>query len=121
MSVGGVPGSLRVGAEQPDRNLALELVRVTEAAAMAAGRWVLVDPVGGGGFSTWDRRGRIRVALEGHAAASWDAGLVERGHDIVRTDAWSPGFGHAHVIAVDNDRLAGAADPRALVSAAAGY
>src|SRR5947209_19468752 len=25
---------------RPDRNLALELVRVTEAAAMAAGRWV---------------------------------------------------------------------------------
>ncbi|WP_264001708.1 fructose-bisphosphatase class II, partial [Mycolicibacterium gadium] len=24
----------------PDRNLALELVRVTEAGAMAAGRWV---------------------------------------------------------------------------------
>ena len=40
MSVAGVPGSLQVGAEQPDRNLALELVRVTEAAAMAAGRWV---------------------------------------------------------------------------------
>lgn len=31
---------MRVAAEQPDRNLALELVRVTEAAAMAAGRWV---------------------------------------------------------------------------------
>jgi fructose-1,6-bisphosphatase II len=28
------------GPEQPDRNLALELVRVTEAAAMAGGRWV---------------------------------------------------------------------------------
>ena len=27
-------------APQPERNLALELVRVTEAAAMAAGRWV---------------------------------------------------------------------------------
>ncbi|HYN66671.1 MAG TPA: class II fructose-bisphosphatase [Ornithinibacter sp.] len=27
-------------AEAPDRNLAMELVRVTEAAAMAAGRWV---------------------------------------------------------------------------------
>ena len=40
MSDAGVPGSLRVGTEQPDRNLALELVRVTEAAAMAAGRWV---------------------------------------------------------------------------------
>ncbi len=40
MSDHAVPGSLRVGGEQPDRNLALELVRVTEAAAMAAGRWV---------------------------------------------------------------------------------
>ena len=27
-------------SEAPDRNLALELARVTEAAAMAAGRWV---------------------------------------------------------------------------------
>ena len=35
-----VPEALRVGTEAPDRNLALELVRVTEAAAMAAGRWV---------------------------------------------------------------------------------
>ncbi|HTM85090.1 MAG TPA: hypothetical protein VL179_09355, partial [Mycobacterium sp.] len=26
--------------EPPDRNLAMELVRVTEAGAMAAGRWV---------------------------------------------------------------------------------
>jgi fructose-1,6-bisphosphatase II len=40
MSDSSVPGSLRVGGEHPDRNLALELVRVTEAAAMAAGRWV---------------------------------------------------------------------------------
>jgi fructose-1,6-bisphosphatase II len=35
-----VPPSLNVSPELPDRNLALELVRVTEAAAMAAGRWV---------------------------------------------------------------------------------
>lgn len=34
------PESLSVAPESPDRNLALELVRVTEAAAMAAGRWV---------------------------------------------------------------------------------
>ena len=26
--------------ERPDRNLAMELVRVTEAAALASGRWV---------------------------------------------------------------------------------
>ena len=35
-----LPSSLQVGGEAPDRNLALELVRVTEAAAMAGGRWV---------------------------------------------------------------------------------
>src|SRR5689334_9468032 len=35
-----VPRELAVRHEAPDRNLALELVRVTEAAAMAAGRWV---------------------------------------------------------------------------------
>jgi fructose-1,6-bisphosphatase II len=35
-----VPDELAVQKQAPDRNLALELVRVTEAAAMAAGRWV---------------------------------------------------------------------------------
>jgi fructose-1,6-bisphosphatase II len=34
------PRSQERRPEEPDRNLALELVRVTEAAAMAAGRWV---------------------------------------------------------------------------------
>lgn len=34
------PPSSTSRREKPDRNLALELVRVTEAAAMAAGRWV---------------------------------------------------------------------------------
>ncbi|WP_181311456.1 class II fructose-bisphosphatase [Nocardioides campestrisoli] len=34
------PTDLTVAPESPDRNLALDLVRVTEAAAMAAGRWV---------------------------------------------------------------------------------
>ena len=35
-----VGSRLRMSARPPDRNLALELVRVTEAAALAAGRWV---------------------------------------------------------------------------------
>src|SRR3954454_15147754 len=35
-----MPDGLAVAPSSPDRNLALELVRVTEAAAMAAGRWV---------------------------------------------------------------------------------
>ncbi|MEJ3653742.1 class II fructose-bisphosphatase [Actinomycetes bacterium KLBMP 9759] len=37
-TTGNGPGERR--REAPDRNLAMELVRVTEAAAMAAGRWV---------------------------------------------------------------------------------
>ncbi|MEJ5946254.1 class II fructose-bisphosphatase [Pseudokineococcus basanitobsidens] len=40
MTHGSLPPSLAVGQQAPDRNLGLELVRVTEAAAMAAGRWV---------------------------------------------------------------------------------
>ncbi len=35
-----MPPQLEVSPEAPDRNLALELVRVTEAAAMASARWV---------------------------------------------------------------------------------
>ena len=35
-----LPEALSVSREAPDRNISLELVRVTEAAAMAAGRWV---------------------------------------------------------------------------------
>jgi fructose-1,6-bisphosphatase II len=40
MSDSPLPDELAVAPSSPDRNLALELVRVTEAAAMAAGRWV---------------------------------------------------------------------------------
>ena len=40
MSESHLPEALTVAPSSPDRNLALELVRVTEAAAMAAGRWV---------------------------------------------------------------------------------
>jgi fructose-1,6-bisphosphatase II len=40
MSETPLSSGLSAAHEAPDRNLALELVRVTEAAAMAAGRWV---------------------------------------------------------------------------------
>ena len=40
MTESQLPNALSVAPRVPDRNLALELVRVTEAAAMAAGRWV---------------------------------------------------------------------------------
>src|SRR3979411_3021748 len=39
-NVTGVPGTTEPAQHAPDRNLALELARVTEAGAMAAARWV---------------------------------------------------------------------------------
>jgi gamma-glutamyltranspeptidase / glutathione hydrolase len=82
----------------------------------------LSSPSGGGAFSTWDRRGDVTVELEQWAPASWDEGLRSRGHRIVRHhDTESGLFGHAHVIRVVGDALEGAADPRALGGAAAGY
>jgi len=91
------------------------------ADAIAAGRWVLTGPEGGAGFDTWDSDGNVRVAVEGHAPTTWDDGLRERGHDVVRTSPFNPGFGHAHVIVNRGDHLSAAADPRALSGAAAGY
>ena len=54
-------------AEAPDRNLALELVRVTEAAAMAAGRWVgRGDKIGGDGAAVDAMRRLIgSVSMQG--------------------------------------------------------
>jgi fructose-1,6-bisphosphatase II len=54
-------------AEVPDRNLALELVRVTEAAAMAAGRWVgRGDKNGGDGAAVAAMRRLIgTVSMQG--------------------------------------------------------
>ena len=39
-NITGVPGTPEPAKHAPNRNLALELARVTEAAAMAAARWV---------------------------------------------------------------------------------
>jgi gamma-glutamyltranspeptidase/glutathione hydrolase len=86
--------------------------------AIAAGRWALTEAGAGGGFSTWEQRGRVQVALEDSAPAGWLAGLELRGHDV----SVAPGnYGHAHVIAVRDDVLEGASDPRALTGAAAAY
>jgi gamma-glutamyltranspeptidase/glutathione hydrolase len=88
----------------------------TPGAALAAPRWVLAD-VGGGDFGTWRSRGAVAVQLEASAPSAWRTGLEQRGHRTA-----SPfHVGHAHVIAVEGDHLAGAADPRSLAEAAAGF
>ena len=87
----------------------------TPGAALAAPRWVLGN-VGGGDFDTWRSGGAVEVQLEAGTPPGWRTGLEQRGHPT-----GSPfHVGHAHVIAVGPDHLAGAADPRALAEAAAG-
>jgi gamma-glutamyltranspeptidase/glutathione hydrolase len=78
--------------------------------AIAAGRWGLTG--GATGFDTWVDHGRVRVAIEGQASPAWAEGLRARGHDVDVTGAFDHGFGHAHVIRVHEDVLAGASDPR---------
>ena len=67
-----VPPALAVNREAPDRNLALELVRVTEAAAMAAARWVgRGDKNGGDGAAVDAMRALIgTVSMRGVVAQS---------------------------------------------------
>jgi gamma-glutamyltranspeptidase/glutathione hydrolase len=88
------------------------------AAAVAAGRWALTA---GGGFETWQQRGLVRVMLEGHSPSSWKDGLAARGHEVEELAPFSHSFGHAHLIAVADDHLAAASDPRPGSGAAVGY
>jgi gamma-glutamyltranspeptidase / glutathione hydrolase len=89
--------------------------------AVAAGRWAMAATGEGGGFDTWRGRGVVRVLLEGHAAPGWHDGLKARGHVVVDQHPFSHGFGHAHLISVDGDHLAGGSDPRPRFGAAVGY
>jgi gamma-glutamyltranspeptidase/glutathione hydrolase len=83
---------------------------------IAAGRWALAPPAQASassiGFDTWDSGGQVDVRIEGHAPLGWDSGLRLRGHSVVREAPYNGSFGHAHLIAVHDDHLAGATDPR---------
>jgi gamma-glutamyltranspeptidase/glutathione hydrolase len=87
--------------------------------AIAAPRWVLT---GGTGFDTW-RTPDPTVLVEADAPAAWVEALRARGHEVVVAGVEDTrGFGHAHLLAVaPAGGWAGAADPRALIGAAAGY
>ncbi len=121
-SLAGVLGTMG-GDSQPQvllQLLARLLVHGEEPGpALAAGRWVL--GAGETGFDTWSQGGAVTVRVEGHAPGAWDAGLAERGHRVRREAAFSADFGHAHVILVAGDHLAGATDPRPRTGDAAGW
>lgn len=88
------------------------------AAAIGAPRWALAGPATG--FDTWSEPNAQVVDLEGHAPATWTE-LTARGHRTNACPPYDSGFGHAHAITLDDEGvLAGAADPRARVSATIG-
>src|SRR5690606_34159225 len=60
---GSRPSTYARRTEDLDRNLALELVRVTEAAAMAAGRWVGRGDKNGGDQAAVDAMRRLINSL----------------------------------------------------------
>src|ERR1700761_4058383 len=66
-NVTGIPGTPEPAAHAPNRNLALELARVTEAAAMAAARWVgRGDKIGADGAAVNAMRSLINsVSMRG--------------------------------------------------------
>jgi gamma-glutamyltranspeptidase/glutathione hydrolase len=90
-------------------------------AAVAAGRWALASAEAGRGFDTWETGGAVRVLVEGNAPPAWRDGLMARGHSVVDQPPFSHTFGHAQVIAAEDDHLAGGSDPRPRFGAAVGY
>jgi gamma-glutamyltranspeptidase / glutathione hydrolase len=129
--VTGPDGALKMvlgtmgGDSQPQILLQLvaRLLGAGESAgdAIAAGRWVLSDRQGRGGFATWAAGGQVQVELEALTPSGWFRGLEVRGHRVERRQPMAPGFGHAHVIVNHGDHLEGASDPRATAGAAVGY
>ncbi len=108
------------GQPQVVLQLAARLLAAEESPgrAMTAPRFTLTPPQAAG-FDTWDRADSLAVGLE--EGSRWAAGLHERGHRIEERP-WGDGlFGHAHVIDVRADHLAGVADPRALIGGASGF
>jgi gamma-glutamyltranspeptidase/glutathione hydrolase len=118
-------GSLRavvgtMGGDSQPQVLLQVLVRLlhhgeTPGQAISAPRW-RIGP-GLTGFDTWRTPGT--AALDVEENASWSDGLGSRGH-VVNALPYGSAFGHAHLIDVRDGTLAGAADPRAMISSAAG-
>ncbi|MFC3493665.1 gamma-glutamyltransferase family protein [Glycomyces rhizosphaerae] len=114
-------GSLRLvagsmGGDSQPQIVAQLIARVLHGgesveAAVGAARWRLHP--GETGFGTWTGEYEIDVELEAGRPEAWADGLGERGFAVRDAEAGS-GFGHAHLIEVDEGgHVEGAADPRA--------
>jgi len=91
------------------------------ARAVHSPRFVLARHAPGPGFDTWDDAAVLGLDVEADAAPDWQAGLQDRGHQVRLVSPANHGMGHAHLIAVQDDSLAGASDWRAGAGGAVGY
>lgn len=90
------------------------------AAAIASGRFRLAGRQTTG-FHTWADPNDLTVEIEGHAPDGWSDGLDALGHQTASAPEHDSGFGHAHLIEVQNGVLGGATDPRSLTGGVAAY
>jgi gamma-glutamyltranspeptidase/glutathione hydrolase len=96
------------GEGQPQTQAAL-VTRIVDRgldpqAAVEAPRWLY--------GRTWGEPSRA-LRLEGRVGPDVAASLAGRGHDVRVVEEWSDLMGHAHVIEIAGDALAGGSDPRA--------
>ncbi len=88
------------------------------ATALAAPRWALRGPETG--FDTWTTPAPPTVFVEEGAPPAWTERLRERGHAVAAARPFDGATGHANAIVIEtNGTFCAAADPRALISAAA--
>jgi len=88
--------------------------------AVGAARWLLTG-AGANAFDTWNRPDEVVLKLEAHSPTGWAEGLRDRGHQVSQAGPGDTVFGSAHTIWVEDDVLAGAADPRTGTASAAGF
>src|ERR1700712_4523127 len=96
-----LPPGLAVNASSPDRNLALELVRVTEAAAAAAGHWVGRGDKNGGDGAAVDAMRRLINTVSMRGTVVIGEGEKDAAPMLFNGEAVGDGSGPECDVAVD--------------------
>jgi fructose-1,6-bisphosphatase II len=96
-----IPPELAVSRQAPDRNLALELVRVTEAAAMAAARWVGRGDKNGGDGAAVDAMRKLIGTVSMNGVVVIGEGEKDHAPMLYNGELVGDGTGPACDVAVD--------------------
>ncbi|WP_457083019.1 class II fructose-bisphosphatase [Modestobacter sp. SYSU DS0657] len=95
------PSTLRADRPAPDRNLALELVRVTEAAALAAGRWVGRGDKNGGDAAAVDAMRALIGTVHMRGVVVIGEGEKDEAPMLFNGEHVGDGWGNDYDVAVD--------------------